>query len=157
MAYSQVRDLIKHIGRFHADLRNLYESIGEAESDERLTMLLKYMGRHEANINQALNQYDQQAAEGLLNTWLQFTSEQELKKLLDHAWDEVREETNGDNTAEELIATAAEVDQQLIEFYKQGRDESNVPRVQEFFTSLLEMAEGKEHDYAKSILGMQDL
>lgn len=157
MAYSQIRDLIKLIEKFHADLRDLYESVGEAESDERLSLLLEYMGRHEQAVKQAMDDFDQDSADGLLDTWLQFTSAHELKQLLAHAWDEVSEKTNGGATAEQIIAAAAEADQRLIEFYQQGRDESNVSRVREFFSSLLQMAEGKEHDYAKSVLGMQDL
>jgi len=155
MAYSQVGELVEMIRKFHSEMAELCEDMRDNEDDPRLELILDHIHYHEKSVCQALSAYqDDDSADGLLNTWLQYTSTDELKRTLRGAIEEV--DTNEELTAEKLIEVMMKVDQRLLEFYKQGREESSVPRVKEFFDSLVQLVEGKEHDFAKGVLELRD-
>lgn len=155
MAYSQVGELVEMIRKFHCEMAELCEDMRDDEDDPRFELMLDHIHYHQKSVSQALSSFqDDETADGLLNTWLQYTSTDELKRTLHGALDEV--ETGEELTAEKLIEVLMKVDQRLLEFYRQGREESSIPRVKEFFDNLVQLIEGKEHDFAKGVLELRD-
>jgi len=69
MASQTVKEIITRIRGLHSQLGWLYESMGDVADKERVKMLLRYVSRHECNLEQALGQYQQQAAKAVLDTW----------------------------------------------------------------------------------------
>lgn len=146
MAWKQVRDVLKHVRDFYHQLHEFYEGLADHTHDERLALLVKYMGRHEENIHRALDQYEKQAAEAILNTWLQYVPDESLEAALKDL------EVHPEMTVEDVIECSMQLDRALIDLYSGLGSEVNAPRVQEMFTSLLEMEQAKENQYSRDIL-----
>jgi len=146
----QVKDIVDHIRACHARMSKKYADFSNHESNERFALLLKYMARHEQNFEACLASYEHDAAKGVLDTWIPFVPEETLDKALEQL------ELRDDMSPEEVISNALAFDRKLIDLYRQMADETSVPRIQELFTDLLQMEENKDHQYARSILELQD-
>ncbi len=82
MPSKQIRDILEHVREFHRSLHDFYEECSEETEDERVKALLDYIGRHEGNFNEALARYEETAARGVLDTWLQFAPDETLNQAL---------------------------------------------------------------------------
>ena len=146
MPSKQIRDIFDQVRSFHRKLAKLYEELSEMEQDERLKCLLKYMGRHEEAFENALSQHESSSAKSILDTWVQFADGESLERALAEA------DIHANMKVEEIIQHALAVDKTLIELYRDLAASTAAPRVQELFSSLAEMEENKDHQYARSLL-----
>jgi rubrerythrin len=144
--YQQVRDVLKRVKGIYHQLRDYYEDLGDEAKDEKLRLLLDYMSRHEEYIDAALADYEPQAAESTLNTWLQYIPDESLRRT----FEEARFEPG--MSRDEVIETALRLDQALIELYEFLAESRTVPKVQELFASLVEMERKKNYQYAWATL-----
>ena len=148
-AAKQIRDVLKTIEKYHHTLANLYERVGEREEDERLRWLLGYMARHEDHFQGALRRYEESAAKGVLDSWVQFAEGEALEAALRNY------RVDASMSADEVIEAALKFDAALLDLYPQLAEETAAPHVQELFTSLLQMEENKEHLYARNLLSIE--
>jgi rubrerythrin len=147
MSYKQVHEVLERVKLFYQQLSDYYEDLSDdLPEDDQVHRLLEYMGRHEKAFNRTLAKYERDAAEGVLNTWLQYAPDERTWRALQHA------EIRPDMSLDEVMEQALDVDQDLRDMYRQLADESSVPRVQELFQSLLEMQESKDAQYARTLL-----
>ncbi len=145
MPAKRIRDVLERAKQFHQKLRDHYHGIERLSQDERIRLLLDYMQRHERNIERALKGYTQEAAEGVLDTWLPFVPD----NVLDRVFRTI--ELRPEMTPAEIIGCALELDRALVELYEVCARESSATRVQELFDCLLEMERGKDYQYARSL------
>ncbi|QDV20520.1 hypothetical protein Pan153_51950 [Gimesia panareensis] len=80
---------------------------------------------------------------GVLETWLQFSSDE----IIDDAFQEV--DLHLGMPPEEIIRNVLLLDTKLVKLYRDLANSAPVPRVQELFVDLIQMEEGKEHQYAR--------
>ncbi len=146
----QIKDILDHVRDYHDKLGSRLVELSQNESDERLTLLLEYMARHERDFSKALSRYDSDYAKGLLNTWLKFVPEASIKAALHNMC------LRDDMTPDEILATVLSFDKMLIAFYRELADQTSIPRVQEFFSNLLEMEQSKDRQFSMSVLGLSD-
>lgn len=146
MSYLQIRDILEHLKGYYRRLSNLYEEVSETTDDERIRLLLQYMGRHERNLSRAVARHERAGAEGVLNTWVQY----EFDKGIDEALQEA--EMHPNPSVEEIIRFSRKIDQAFVDFYRQMAQYTDSPRIQELFESLLDLEQGKEEHYAWSEL-----
>lgn len=146
MSYIQVRDALDHIRKYYRRLSDFYERVADTTDDERIELLLDYMGRHEKNLSRAVGKYERQGSEGVLNTWMQY----EFDRGIEEAFQEA--EMNENPSFEEVVAFSQKIDQAFRDAYRQLAQYTDAPRVQELFESLAELEQGKEEHYAWSEL-----
>jgi rubrerythrin len=145
MPSKQIRDILDYVRKFHCCLHDFYEACGEETEDERVKALLDYMGRHEGNFNKALARYEETAAQGVLDTWLQFAPDETLNQAFKKV------ELTPGMSPDEVIQVALDLDKTLLTLYEELAQSTSAPHVKELFMNLLQMEEGKDHQYARSL------
>jgi rubrerythrin len=149
MPSKRVEEILDRVRAFHRQLGEHYAHLAEDAQDERVKFLLEYMGRHEANFNQALSKYEQGAARSLLQTWVQFGGEEVSDKVF-HA-----PPIRADMTIEEMIEAALTLDRGLVEMYRELAEETSIEEVRNLFNDLTEMEEAKARRYSKTLLDLE--
>jgi hypothetical protein len=142
-SYRQVRDILEGARTFHRTLADRFEGLSNRAEDERFEALLEYMGRHEKNLHDYLSRYEKDAADALLDMWLQYVPENEVQPPLEKLQAKADE-----MSACDIVETAMAFDNALIDLYRQLAESTQAPRVQELFANLLEMTQGKESQFA---------
>ena len=149
MPYETVRDILERIKAFHRRLSDYYQQSKSAAANERVALLLDYMGRHERLIDRCVAKYEKQGSHTVLDTWIQYIPDLSLRE----AFEEARLEP--DMPVEEVFAQAMKLDSVLLAFYEQLASYSAAPKLQELFEDLLAMEKTKETEYARSLLRAQ--
>jgi rubrerythrin len=129
-------------------LEDVYERLEDESQDERARLLLDYLREHEENFKNVLRRYSQEEHSGVLDTWIQYDPEEDLRRALEES------EMRPGMSLDELLAQAQRFNQAVISFYREALAQTNAPRVRELFESLLAMEEGKAAKYAWSALGL---
>lgn len=144
MAYRQVRDILKDIRDCHRTLADFYEDWEHHAQDQRAQAVLRHVGNHEEFFTEALARYEPRAAEGILDTWIQYPPDETLKD----AFEEV--ELTPETSVDDVVEVVLRMDRALIDAYRQLADSTAAPRVTELFESLLELEETKNRNDAWS-------
>lgn len=129
--YQQVRDVVARIRRAHQQLRDALEQPRPRAKDSRTRAVLEKLWREEQQLQATLAKYLGNGADPPLDTWLQYVPDEEMLRTLDAI------EFTPDMSAEQVVATKQEFDRALMALLRQLADETAVPQVQEFFSSLL--------------------
>lgn len=144
MPSKQVKDLLDHIRSVHHQLNKLCRELSACEPDSRLQLLLEYIGRHEEAFNSAVRRYEKEAnVKSAMDTWLQFS----VDESIDEAFHDL--DLHAGMTAEEIVEQVLSFDAKLMTLYHDLADSTSSSQVRELFTDLLQMAEGKQHQYAR--------
>lgn len=142
MPSRQVRNVLDWIRKFHQGLADQLQSFAESAEDGRVRVLFEDMRRREAKIEHSVHDYQRNAPGAVLDTWLQFGSEDELPKQL-HA-----DHLDSSATPADIVARVLEIDDVLVELYRELEGSTSVPELDELFASLIALEEGKQHHYA---------
>lgn len=145
MPSTQVKDILEHIRTFHHQVSEYYKELSSQEPDERVELLLQYLARHEENFNETLGKYEEEAAQGVLDTWLQFAADD----TIDAALQPIELDKNMD--PDEIIRYAMILDRRLIQLYREIADSTGVSSVRDLFSNLILMEESKDRQYARSL------
>lgn len=151
MRFEQTRDVLEHTRHFHGKLARFYENLAENEAQERMRLLLEYFGRHERRLTQSLRRFEEQTASEILDTWLDFTHDEEVlcfPKDLD---------IHPQMSVDEVIGIAMQLDQCLIRLYRELAQQTDVPEVREVFQALLQMEEKERDHVAQQAERLNDL
>lgn len=145
MTYKQVRDVVKTMREAHQQLRKALERPTSQSPDARTKLMLEVLRREEQELQLALARYGAEGQTALLDTWLQYVPDGEVRQALDEI------DFTPKMSAEEVVAHKLEFDQALSELLSQLAGQTAVPRVQEFFTTLLENIESRMSQQAWSV------
>ncbi len=145
MASRQVRDILDNVRKAYHHLAEQFEDRSEIEQDERVQALLEHFSRHSENVNHTIDQYEDTAEEGILDTWIKYADDHSAERLARGL------ELRPDMTIDEIIAEALEFDRTLIISYRAIADSTAAPRVSEAFESLAVMSESEEQQFARSL------
>lgn len=129
--FQQVRDVVSHIQAAHKQLRDALEQPRPDARDPRTRVMLEVLGREEQQLQVALAKYLADGSQALLDTWLQYVPDEDLLTTL-HSIRFTR-----DMSPDEAVARKLEFDEALMALLRQLADETAVPQVREFFSSLL--------------------
>lgn len=144
MPSKQIKDILDHIRAVHHELNKVCHQLSAGEPDERLRLLLAYIGRHEESFNIAVRRYEKEAsARTVLDTWLQFTADESISE----AFREL--DLHPGMTAEEIVEQVLSFDTKLVDLYRDLAESTSSSQVRDLFSDLLQMAEGKQHQYAR--------
>ena len=148
--YVQVRDLLEQAARFHGDLAGFYHRLAGEAGQERVKLLLDYMSTHETNLKDSLDVFDEEASEGVLNTWI----DRDYCDRIVHACENMPQPPALD--VENVIHLAMTVDDSLIRFYEDLERKTDVESVREVFRNLVSMEQTELRRLALNALTAQD-
>lgn len=152
MRFETTQDVLNHIREFHKKASALYQELAEKEEQKRLQLLLNYMSRHEAHLEQSLAQYEQETSQKILDTWFQYIPDQQLLQPIQ----DVEVEPNA--SVQEIVDLAMRLDDCLIALYKEMIEHAAANEVKEVFQNLLEMEKQEQHQLARTTFsGMTDM
>ncbi|MEQ8855889.1 MULTISPECIES: hypothetical protein [Gimesia] len=141
MAYRKVEDILGLVESFHKRMRQALERVEVESRSESVEWLSKELRAHELHWQAALNGYGKRVAEGVLDTWLQYIPDEDVREQLDSI------RVQRDMTLDELNDMNIRFRQALIQLYESLANGSSAPRVKELFEQLLE--------YEKSVIADQ--
>jgi rubrerythrin len=141
MPFQQVVEVLDRIRSFHSQLRSFYERSSAMHRDERLSLLLAQMGRHEQQLEACLAEFERDLPGRTGKTWIQYVADTQVQGTIDHT------EFQADPDAHEVIHRSLEVDRALIRCYRALATSLLPPSVRELFQHLLDMEETKSRGY----------
>jgi hypothetical protein len=149
--FERTRDVIDHVRHFHRALSEYFHRLSDQTAIERVKLLLDYLSRHEARLDEALSEYEDAASKRILENWFQYTTEKDLFESCRHL--EVRPDMSIDDVSE----LALRWDSCLIEFYREMASCSDCEDVGDLFRELLKTAEQDRKRLSRDIDRFMDL
>ncbi|WDI41735.1 hypothetical protein [Bremerella sp. P1] len=144
MPSKQVKDILDHVRSVHHQLNKVCHQLSTNEPDERLQLLLAYIGRHEEAFNSAVRRYEKESnVKTALDTWLQFTADETITEAFANL------DLHAGMTAEEIVEQVLSFDAKLMDLYRDLAASTSSSQVRDLFSDLVQMAEGKQHQYAR--------
>ncbi len=138
MRFKTVAEIVGHSRDIHQALSAQYAELEQLASTEQAQFLLDYLNRHERHMAKALTQFQGDAAQTILNTWLQYAPEfcpETLPELVDR----VRGARLSD--VRDIVRVALEVDDYLVSIYREMVENTESAGVREVLSNLLQMEE----------------
>jgi rubrerythrin len=151
MRFEQVRDVLEYARTVHRQLSEFYKNLGEQAEKERVKMLCDYMSRHEKHLEESLADYEDGAAENVLNTWFQFAPSEEMFATLRDF------KVTPALSVDQVVRLAMEVDDCLINYYRTMAESADTEEVREIFNNLVSMEEHEKVRFARNALRLEDL
>lgn len=153
MAFETTKDVLDHVREFHQQLSAFYRNLIDKTNKERVRMLLDYLSRHEKHLEESMARYEAEVSERILKTWFQYPPPKEILGICKTlAVDEVE-----DLSVDGVIKLALELDDCLIDLYKEMIRGSGSEEVREVFQSLLDMEKQEELELVRDSLELKDL
>ena len=149
--YERTQDVLDHVRAFHDDLGKRYEQLSSESQQERIKMLLNYLGRHERHLEECLADYEETASRGILETWFKFVPQEARLLKLDDM------KLTPDMSVDDIVDVALRMDNCVVELYRELADISVSQQVKDVFTNLLTMEEEQKHKMIRNTLMLNDL
>ena len=150
-SFERTQDVLDHARAFHKELQRLYQQLSTETEKERVKMLLEYLSRHEEHLEQSLSAYEAGASKRVLDTWFKYVpQEDKLQKFRD-----VKLEP--EMSVDDVIEVALQMDNCLVDFYKDMAEVAVSQEVKEVFTNLLEMEEQEKHKLVRNALQLKEI
>ena len=150
MSVSTARNLLEAVSHFHKQLGLYCEKNARTHKDERVRMLLDYVGRHEYHMAEVLKNYEEQAKTKVLNTWFNNLP----AKLLEAPGNG---DLTVDSSVDDVIAWAVRMDDSVIDLYRTMAAEAATAEVKKLVNALLEMEEREKLNTVRSALRINDI
>jgi len=147
MNFETMREVLQRVEIFHRNLSAYFERRGANEKQEKIKLLLDYLSRHESNLAQAVQAFSAHGQQGVLNTWLQYTSP---ALPVDCA-------ISDQMAFDEVIKVALVFDDSLLDLYRTVVQEADIPEVREVAENLLAMENEERRRRTRSIAELQDM
>ncbi len=80
--YENTRHVIREVRKYHRQLANLYGQLATRTGNERAVMLLKYMQTREQKLMAALDLYELNAPDKILDAWFQIAYPENLDEFM---------------------------------------------------------------------------
>jgi rubrerythrin len=146
--FEQVKDVLDHGRKLHAELRKFYDSLNEHKQQDRVRMVLDYLSRHERNLEEALERFEHDARKGILETWMQYAPSDNVEKILKSCV------IKPNMSVDEVVKLATDFDDALVELYKDAAREADEEHVKELFQDLINMENTERQSLARDTTSM---
>jgi hypothetical protein len=150
MPFEQVRDVLRHAGRFHREVADYYRQLQDSASQKRVKMLLDYMGGREEKIAEALADFVDETPKAILDTWFQFADDQRVMRF-------PHESLKPDMQVDDVMRVAADVRQHVLNAFRDMAGSAETDEVRAVFASLIEQSEEEWHHLARNANLLMDL
>lgn len=146
--FEQVKDLLDHGRKVHAELRKFYDCLNEQHQQERVKMVLDYLSRHEQNREEALERFEHDARKGILDTWMQYAPSSKVEEMLKNCV------IAPDMSVDEVVKLGMDFDNALVELYRDAAREAEEEHVKELFQDLVNMENEERQRLARDAMSM---
>lgn len=151
MRFEKARDAIKHAKSFHVSLYQLYEFMATRENSQKVKLVLDYMIQHEKDLAETLNNYEKNTSTGVLDTWLQYTNDNNILKIPE------QETLKSTMSIEDIFELSIGFSDALIEVYKQVEEQVDETELKEIFISLANMQDKEKRKLSMNIDRLMDI
>ena len=151
MAYLQVRDILAQAEKMRNFLRNFAEKQQRKASNDLLAGLFHEVNKHEKLLEQCLEDFELETTQDLLDTWIQFSGDDELEEAMASLSGVV--EQNDDNVLEKLL----HAEETLLRVYNQAHEQTSSERLQELFESLIELQDHHLRNIANCVSEYEEM
>ena len=134
MRFCKVSELLDWVSSFHEALAKQYGTLAEGAVKERAGMLLKYLSEHQQLLSEAMEKYESEAADSLLETWSDKCPDLDLPDTVTQL-----HSTLADKDTSEIIGQVIYFHGVLTDMYKTLAEEATNPSVKALFEQLSAM------------------
>lgn len=148
--YVQVRDLLEQAAQFHGRMAEFYHGLAGHAAQQRVKLLLDYMSTHERNLEESLDAFDEGAAAGILDTWV----DRDHCDRIVHACENLP--APPELSLDGVSRLAMDVDETLVKFYQELARKAEPEDVREVFRNLVSMEQAELRRLARNALTAGD-
>ncbi|MEM0910785.1 MAG: hypothetical protein AAGJ37_07395 [Pseudomonadota bacterium] len=150
MRFETAREVIEHASNFHSELSDFYKTLAAEHKTDKTKLLLDYLTQHELELADAISRYKSDTSAGILDTWFQFTQEQDILKIAQH------DALCGEASTDDITAFFMSVGDQLITLYKEMASQADEPDLKNVFTNLIDMQTREHRKFTMNVDRMMD-
>lgn len=150
MRFETVRDIVEQSRQLHRALAAQYTELEQLTTSERAQLMLDYLARHERRLAEAMGQYEQDAARGLLDAWLQYAPTLDAAELVTRLRDVDL------NDLDAVVAAALAVDEHLLAVYREIEEQADTEELREVARSLQRIESNEAHRLARAAFRLRD-
>ncbi len=147
----QTRDVLHIAEKVHKDLSSIFEKLGKESDKIRIKILLDYLSEHEMFLEKCLVEYENSCSDKILNNWFKYGPEK--KTITEIAEIDISPDSDIDDIVEKVLL----IDDRLIEFYSEMKEQTNCSCVKEAFDNLVEMEKREKIKLVKNTARFQDI
>jgi rubrerythrin len=144
--YVQVRDLLEQAADFHGKMAEFYHGLSERADKVRVRLLLDYVSTHEKNLHDSLEEFDDEASQGILDTWVDRDHCDRIVRACE------RLPAAPDLSIDGVTRLAMEVDTSLVGFYDELARKAESEPVREVFRNLVAQEQAELRRLARQAL-----
>lgn len=149
MTASTTRSLLDQVQQFHQQVADYCARTARLSQDERIRLLLDYIGRHEQHLAEATAHYAADGSDKVLNTWFRNPPTPLTGTSIDTLG------TNPD--VSDVIKWVIRIDDSIIAYYQSLAAEAEIPEVKTVLNNLLTMENREKLKTVRSALRIDDL
>lgn len=152
--FKKVSEIIELIERYHKGLSEYFLSLKVQSVDERVNLLLDYLGGSEAFMAEYLEKYRKSTPGRIMNSWVKY-----VPWLPTDIFCECRENLHLQPPLQtyNVLDAAVHFDDCLISFYTTLVAEIRDERVAEIFSNLLRVTKKHEMNLSRDIAWLHDI
>lgn len=147
----QVREFIEFGKILHGKIKVLYEELNEAAELERVKLLLEYLSRHEAHLEESLARFEKSTQKGILEAWLEYSPALDVNKVL------VAHPLPEKPSSDQIFQIALDFDETLVKLYREVSEKVNDSRTKTVFKDLLQMEEREKILVIRAAMSLDDM
>jgi len=149
--YQQTYEIIESIRSFHIHMRNFYERLHEKDENQRVKMLLDYLGHYEKFREKTLARFIEVAPRKVMDTWYKYIPGNISPDCCENI------EIKSHMCVDDIFQIALSNNNCLIEFYEGMVRCSENKEVRDVFDFLLDRIKIEEKNLARDALWLHDL
>lgn len=151
MRYQQIKDILLHLKGMHHAMGLLYSRWQQDADAERGRLLLGFMAERETRACQLLDDYLQQLASDLLETWIDIQGDDRFPAVLEAA------RLPAGMTDEEILAEALTLDQAIIDELELIERHLDTQHLELWFDGLLQEERTRQHQLVHNVHRLDDI
>ena len=151
MRFEQTKDVLEHARNFHQKISEFYQNRRDRTEQQRLKLVLDYMSHREHELADALGEFAEGSSREILDTWFQFTVDDETLKLCPDAL------LHDDITVDDVIRAGVAMSQCFIDLFREIATTADSDQVRAVFQNLLESEQREQKKLVRNVGMFMDL
>jgi len=149
MPARQVRDVVHEIRRVHRLLAGHFRDLAASTRDDQFRVLLTDIEAREKHFADCLSNFEEDADEDALGTWIQFVPEAAVATA---DLSERLQDAPPSDCLEDAVQEIQMIDRALGDAYRELADQSDCDKIRELFQNLAKLADNNDHHYSNMLL-----
>ncbi|HHJ39901.1 MAG: hypothetical protein AXA67_08610 [Methylothermaceae bacteria B42] len=149
--FEQVKDVLEYSKDLHKALKELAEKMESQEQKAHVQLLLDYLKRHEDELADSLEKFEQGTQQHILDIWLPYPPDPKIEKKLQSLT------VHSNMSMDEIVKIVMDFEDALIELYKESLNEIDDPHVQEVLQNLVQLEDMEKRRFAMNVARLQGI